>query len=90
MSKFIGRIRWTAWLVAMAATAVPLAVSAQDAAKRGDAQDGGSSLTQSDGAPIAGAMATMFKLKRLHEETTVDLKSFLGVRPVALFFGSYT
>ena len=47
-----------------------------------------------DNAPKLGEVAPTFKLKLLakkgEEQKEVDLKSFIGKKPVLLIFGSYT
>lgn len=45
---------------------------------------------KNDGAPQVGDVAYLFKLKTVEGDKEVDLASFKGDRPVALFFGSYT
>ena len=45
---------------------------------------------KNDGAPQVGDVAYLFKLKTVDGEKEVDLASFKGNRPVAIFFGSYT
>ncbi|MCH8147151.1 MAG: hypothetical protein IH987_04045 [Planctomycetes bacterium] len=45
---------------------------------------------KNDGAPQVGDVAYLFKLKTLEGDKEVDLASFKGNRPVAIFFGSYT
>ncbi len=41
-------------------------------------------------APKVGEQAPDFTLQLLNSEETVQLSSFIGERPVALVFGSYT
>ena len=44
-----------------------------------------------DGAPKVGDVAPLFTLKMLEDENrTVELAAFREVKPVVLFFGSYT
>ena len=45
---------------------------------------------KNDGAPQVGDVAYLFKLKTVEGNQEVDLASFNGAKPVALFFGSYT
>ena len=45
---------------------------------------------KNDGAPQVGDVAYLFKLKTVEGDKEVDLASFKGNRPVAVFFGSYT
>lgn len=45
---------------------------------------------KNDGAPQVGDVAYLFKLKTVEGDKEVDLASFKGDRPVAIFFGSYT
>ena len=45
---------------------------------------------KNDGAPQVGDVAYLFKLKTVEGDREVDLASFKGDKPVALFFGSYT
>lgn len=45
---------------------------------------------KNDGAPQVGDVAYLFKLKTVEGDREVDLASFKGDRPVAIFFGSYT
>lgn len=45
---------------------------------------------KNDGAPQVGDVAYLFKLKTVEGDKEVDLASFKGDKPVALFFGSYT
>ncbi len=41
-------------------------------------------------APMVADMAPVFKLKSLDGKSETDVASFRGVRPIVLFFGSYT
>jgi hypothetical protein len=41
-------------------------------------------------APRVGEPAPLFRLQSLDGASVTDLASFRGVRPVVLFFGSYT
>ncbi|MFQ5637662.1 MAG: hypothetical protein ACE5IR_06665 [bacterium] len=45
---------------------------------------------EKDGAPKVGQLAPTFKLKSLDGTTVTDLAGFRGIKPVVLFFGSYT
>ncbi len=41
-------------------------------------------------APLVADMAPVFKLKSIDGKSETDVASFRGVRPIVLFFGSYT
>jgi len=43
-----------------------------------------------DNAPKVGEIAPTFKLKSLDGKIETDLASFKNIKPVVLFFGSYT
>lgn len=45
---------------------------------------------KNDGAPQVGDTAYLFKLKTVAGDRDIDISSFAGKKPVALFFGSYT
>jgi hypothetical protein len=47
-------------------------------------------MLKNDGAPKAGDMAPLFKIKSLDGKSEFGLQDFRGQTPVVLFFGSYT
>jgi len=53
-------------------------------------QKRGRRMMADDGAPKVGDMAPLFKLKLLNSKKEVDIKEFIGKKPLILIFGSYT
>ncbi len=45
---------------------------------------------KNDGAPKVGDTAYLFNLKTVEGDRNVNIASYVGDRPVVLFFGSYT